>query len=253
MFKEHPSFQQPQHTEVKIWRYIDLQKFLSMIIDNSLFFTRPDKFIDKWEGSYTRGNVASQAERLRSSFMTHATDAQIEKYQSQFSNITRNQITSNYISCWHMNNRESVAMWGNYAHSGIAIQSTYTRLINWCNTAAEDIYAGVVDYIDYFDEQSFIPENNGFNFLMHKDLAYSHEMEVRAIVSRNSILQINPTFDINKLGINIKINNFSDLIENIYISPLADDWFMSIVKSILEKFDINIPVAKSQLAEPPVF
>lgn len=37
--------------QAKLWRYMDLSKFLSLLEDSSLFFTRIDHFQDAFEGS----------------------------------------------------------------------------------------------------------------------------------------------------------------------------------------------------------
>ena len=59
-----------------------------------------------------------------------------------------------YLSCWHMNEHESVAMWKIYqsgAPQGIAIQSTYRRLSE-AITDDSGILIGTVAYADYATE-----------------------------------------------------------------------------------------------------
>jgi hypothetical protein len=53
MFNEHPSFQAPANPNVSIWRYMDLTKFLWMLQEKALFFTRADFLGDPYEGHYT--------------------------------------------------------------------------------------------------------------------------------------------------------------------------------------------------------
>ena len=39
-YEPHPSFQLPSNDEEKVWRYVDLPKFISMLNKQSLFFSR---------------------------------------------------------------------------------------------------------------------------------------------------------------------------------------------------------------------
>lgn len=57
MHSNHPSFIQPKDGSIKIWRYIDFTKLVSMLSTQSLYFTRSDKLGDPFEGSYPKINV----------------------------------------------------------------------------------------------------------------------------------------------------------------------------------------------------
>ncbi len=47
----HPEFVHPSDLKVKIWRFMSLAKFLSLLHTNSLYFSRSDKLGDPFEGS----------------------------------------------------------------------------------------------------------------------------------------------------------------------------------------------------------
>ncbi len=49
MHKLHRDFELPENNP-KIWRYMDFTKFMDMLDKESIFFTRSDKFDDKFEG-----------------------------------------------------------------------------------------------------------------------------------------------------------------------------------------------------------
>jgi len=38
MYKEHPCFEEPEDQKIKVWRYMDFYKFVSILGYNSLFF-----------------------------------------------------------------------------------------------------------------------------------------------------------------------------------------------------------------------
>ena len=50
MYKEHPTFIQPENEGIKVWRYMDFTKFVLLIDSRRLYFTRADKFDDPFEG-----------------------------------------------------------------------------------------------------------------------------------------------------------------------------------------------------------
>jgi len=51
MYETHPTFLQPESENIKVWRYLDFTKFLSLIDSSCLYFTRVDRFDDPFEGS----------------------------------------------------------------------------------------------------------------------------------------------------------------------------------------------------------
>ena len=50
----HPCFREPADPNIKIWRYINLAKFIDLLQNKNLFFTRADflREADKLEGTY---------------------------------------------------------------------------------------------------------------------------------------------------------------------------------------------------------
>ena len=60
MYEEHPTFIQPENEEIKVWRYMDFTKLVSLIDSRRLYFTRADKFADPFEGSWPKINVLAR-------------------------------------------------------------------------------------------------------------------------------------------------------------------------------------------------
>lgn len=67
MYKKSPFFKSPESENVKIWRYLDFTKFISLLETNSLYFARADQFNDPFEGSYTKADVQNRNEKYRES------------------------------------------------------------------------------------------------------------------------------------------------------------------------------------------
>lgn len=133
MFKEHPTFKAPEKQEQFIWRYLDFTKFVDLLATEELYFTRVDKFDDKFEGSNTIPTVENRDAYFQ--YMVTAgemTPESASKAKEILDKFYEEQRQHYAVNCWHMNDHESAAMWSLYAKesTGIAIRSTYKRLIN---------------------------------------------------------------------------------------------------------------------------
>ena len=59
-------------------------------------------------------------------------------------------------------------------------------------------------------------------------------------------------FGIKENGIYIPVN-IDKLIDGIYVSPYASEWFVDVVKSVVYKYDIDVSVSYSQMIEKPFY
>lgn len=224
----------------KIWRYMDYSKFQKLIENKSLFFSRPDKFEDDWEGALTLPMIRNREDWLSKQHIN---------VSSQFkeiidSNKKPNGYEYTFLNCWHINEYESAAMWKIYTgvNKGIAIQSTFSRLCKSFNNYDKQVQIGMVKYIDYRNQM--IDLNNFINIYFRKRKSFEYENELRAI-----IVDFNLRFQ-EDININIEID---ELIDEIYVCPKSDDCFKECVESILSINKINKKVNKSSLDDGPLY
>jgi hypothetical protein len=155
MISDHPSFRHPSDPNIKIWRYMDIAKLLSLLLDRSLHFARADTLGDPFEGSVPQLNVDVRAYIIAN----RHTDPQLVGWRDipddDLKGMFAAQAEANkriptlcYISCWHMNEDESAAMWRLYSQfdEAICIQSTFKRFQEGLPSF---VHAGEVNYIDY--------------------------------------------------------------------------------------------------------
>ena len=131
-------------------------------------------------------------------------------------------------------------MWKLYSKdvtNAIAIQTTAGHLYEALDREP-CISIGKVKYIDL--KKRFTSINGAF---WYKRKSFEYEKEVRAIIKKH---------DFKKKGIYIPVN-IDKLIDGIYISPYASEWFVDVVKSVVDKYNINIPVSYSQMVEKPFY
>ena len=103
---QHPAFPKPAQDGIKIWRYMDFNKFQWLVENQRLFMPVAYKLGDQLEGTEPAGNDVWWSEQLRKA--TSDRQKQIIKANkeklSQFGEKFRNHY---YVSCWHINKNEN--------------------------------------------------------------------------------------------------------------------------------------------------
>lgn len=240
--KVHGCFEPPVDVNVKVWRYMDFTKFVSLLESESLYLAAADRFEDPYEGAMSHANE----------LITDDVDLppEMREILSGFRQWGRSWT---YINCWHMNAGESAAMWRLYAQTAeaVAIQSTYCKLRDCLPDSA---YVGTVKYIDY--DNTPIPQNNLFYPYVHKRLSFQHEQEIRVLVQELPHVPGGGGLDRSRVtndgGKMVKID-LTQLIDEIYISPTAPSWFFQLVTKLCRRYGYTFNVRQSNLARTPIF
>ena len=259
MYETHPVFISPNEKNVKIWRYLDIAKYLSLLEKRSLFFTRADLLGDPFEGSLpsTQGQI-NLTEVMKQQYSTSfgLSPDQIASMNSVHDGIRK----SMYVCSFHMNDYESAALWSIYskASQGVAIQSTFSRLIDcFKDYSRNPIHIGMMNYIDYNTEIIPVFENT-FLPIVHKRKSFEHEKELRAVISYpkefyHEISKDPPVGkyvnDQNGLYVNVDLNV---LIERIYVAPTTEEWVKELLVSVTQKYGIEKPIEQSSLDASPI-
>jgi hypothetical protein len=145
MFLQNKDITLPPEDTI-VWKYLDLSKFLDMLLCRQLFMSRSDKFEDQYEGTFSEPTF----EELKS--ISGNNPEFLDKYKQHRKNVV--------ISSWHINEYESYAMWQIFTknNEGLAIQSTIGRLQQALGPENRyEQHIGEVKYIDYKKEQQLFP------------------------------------------------------------------------------------------------
>ena len=234
MYVAHDVFVLPENKDTKIWRYMDITKFLSLLDLEQLYFTRIDKFNDPFEGALPRPFI----ERL-SSVVVPA-----------FGSLRKHHA----VNCWHMNDYESDAMWKLYLKSdeGIAVQSTVRRFTN-CFTCEEKVFVGRVNYIDY-KRDNLEHYYNSFAPIITKRKSFEHERELRAVIYRSPEPGADGLMHTDsesiQHGVNISID-LEKLVENVFVAPNTPNWIVDLLRSVIEQYGKSFKIERSALEELP--
>jgi hypothetical protein len=217
----------PEDNDTIVWKYLDLSKFLDMLMSQQLFMSRSDKFEDQYEGTFSEPTF----EEIK----------KIAANNPKFLDYYKSHREKVVISSWHINEYESFAMWQIFTknNEGLAIQSTIGRLKEALRPENRiEQYIGNVNYIDY--KKEYIPFDDTFFPFLFKRKSFQYEREVR-IISDVSAQNIS----VNEgLKINVDLNQ---LIEKIYIHPKSENWYKKLVIELVSKLDFKIEIEKSDL------
>lgn len=227
MYINNSNIKLPEDPDTIVWKYLDLSKFLDLLMSEKLFMSRSDKFEDQYEGTFSE-----------------PTFEEIKKLSidnPDFLNYYKTHREKVAISSWHINEYESFAMWQIFTQNseGLAIQSTIGRLQESLNPETNfKQYIGEVNYIDYKKEH--IPFDDMFFPFLFKRKSFQYEGEVRIITDiGESEIKINEG-----LKINVDINQ---LIEKIYIHPKSENWYKNLVIQLVKQLGFNFTIEKSDL------
>lgn len=227
MYLNNPNIKLPDDPDTIVWKYLDLSKFLDLLLSKKLFMSRSDKFEDQYEGTFSEP--------------TYEEIKKLAVDNPEFLNYYKTHREKVAISSWHINEYESFAMWQIFTknNEGLAIQSTIGRLQKAVKPENNfDQYIGEVNYIDY--KKEYIPFDDLFFPFLFKRKSFQYEREVRILTdtSKNDI----------KLNDGIKINvDINQLIEKIYIHPKSENWYKKLVIELVERLDFGFEIEKSDL------
>ncbi len=149
-----------------------------------------------------------------------------------------------------MNSKENHKMWKYYASTSesIALSTDYITLYE---ELPDYVNIGIVRYINY-QKDAIIP--NSLNFLqkiMHKDLKYSFEKEVRAVISPAFVTGENKC-ELSKNMFQLADNsgiifyapkiNITKIIHSIVFHPKSTSKYKSIIQEICRENSIVEPI-----------
>jgi hypothetical protein len=210
----------PVERELNLFRFLDFTKYVSMLDQHAVFFTRADQLADPFEGAYPRGSRVLESDR------------------EQDGSLRRSVL----LHCWHANEHESVAMWRIYLKSeeGVAIQTTTDRLQKAFGPMHDQAFIGAVRYLDY--QRDCLPEAHELGPFFCKRKAFEYEREVRVVLRASE-----PCAERGRYV----AADLTRLIERVVISPSAESWFEKLVRSVTRRCGFELRIERSELGCEP--
>jgi len=255
----------PIDSDAKIWRYMDIEKYKSLLLESGLFFCRADKFSDPFEGSLTRREYEHRW--MGFGFGLHGEPVEPEKLDKDLeaiSTLHRKLKRSTIVNCWHINTGESDAMWRLYLkdNEGVAIQSPAKTLFESLNGTPEIIHPSKIRYLNYDLDIWYHPEDyphihyNLIIPLIHKRTEFCHESEFRLFIDvpeavENENYWVQPDGNESK-GKMIHFN-IEHAIERVIFPPTSNHLVDDRIRSLTLDFGYDFEFEKSKLNEAPYY
>lgn len=237
---EHPAFKAPDDPDAKIWRYLGFAKFVWMLDQRRLSMPHCTRMEDPYEGT----TPLAQIERLEAAAKDSGEAERLRRLAADFRKGW-------FVSAWHLNDVESEAMWKLFSGSrnAVALQTTYRRLRD---CLPPHVGVGPVRYIDYRSEM--LAGSDLFHWIMHKRKSFAHEREVRAVAS------LHTPDDKGGAAIRAEADQFGyyprvdleKMIETVHVHPLAETWFVELVRRVVARHGLNLPVHRSEMTAKPL-
>ncbi|AXR82301.1 hypothetical protein [Natrarchaeobaculum sulfurireducens] len=235
-----------------IWRYLDLSQLYIILEKEYLWFSHIRNFDDPYEGVYS-DKTAEQIAEMYVDLFDYPEETAIKK--AKMGNL------SAYVNCWTNQKNQSVALWEQYVEGdkGVAIKTTSDNLKNAIvdNRQGIDLWQFIFGKINYVDYEKPMPQSDSAP-VYHKRNSFGYEEEYRAAVFNYAQLATDGAPKITQGGFEwpyepgLKIDiDPTVLIDELYVSPTADSYFIEAVESIVTEY-IDVEVKQSHLFDDPL-
>lgn len=239
-----------------LWKYFDLHRFIYLITERKLYFTRLDKLEDPFEGVSTE---FLRTEALAKEFwkdIGSKNDKEIEEIYVQQKVVDyikgtnkhiKNQVRQ-YTNCWFLCERESMAMWNLYSNEdSVAVKIDFQIAKNQFTEAFQELVAengnrievvgGQVKYLNLNPFDLKTEKQNLEYSAMKKDTSYSHEKEYRFLIYTNPL-------DNQPFSFEVPIN-IDKLQLTIVTHPRMSNWKFKNLENLIKLSKVKVDLVKS--------
>ena len=241
MYETHGNLKTPPD-DTPIWRYMDFTKFVSMLDNRALFFTKANELPDPWEGAHTKAYIEMVKKAAEEAGKNSSSKLESLRWW------TEQMRGETLVNCWHMNNDESAAMWKMYAKSvdAVAVLSSVGRLKECFSALDYPIFIGEVSYRDYDSDTYTV--GNFFLPFVSKRKSFEYERELRAMTSAH----LPPRMDLEAVGKGLFMPvDLELLLDCVFVAPEVDEWLLELVTSVLRKYELaGFKTHQSRIYEP---
>lgn len=249
--------------DATVWRYLTFPKYVSMLVDGALWFSKLNILEDKFEGTLPKMAEAEMlADHQKLKRILHPSLHEMIDDMNRKNVKDGRELT--VVNCWFLSDHESEKMWKEYANGseGIAVQSSIRSLAEniYCDSQFSTI--GKVQYVNLdLHSMSTYEANQAHERALLKQLKFSDEREVRI-----TTMNFKGPMCVNMDGSAMKpedyqgakMNNFenrglyikadlSKLIKATVLAPDAPTWLELLVKRMSQLSNVSALVQRSRL------
>ena len=224
------------HGNSSVWRYMSIEKFLSLITSQELFFANTSRVTDQYDGQIPLSNQQRLLDDLIAKGKSKAEAESVVNKGLARNNMLRNL---SLMNCWSINTHESYALWKIYlegAKTGIAVKTSFSRLKKALKSAEgnDEVYIGQVQYNNSISKIWV----DRFTIFTNKLKYYAFEHELRLFMFYYPKEEGGTGLRYN-FGKGVPIN-LDILIDEIYISPFSPPWFQDVLKETISRINPSL-------------
>ena len=251
------------HGNTTVWRYMGLEKFLDLLANSYIRFTRASLLSDQSELALFQRQLEDEYFRLKRGSVNLNVDFDKNFELHDRLDALRERIKDLkdrvYLNSWSITPNESYALWKIYlggATAGVAIKTSISALLTSFEISKSEnthIQVGKIEYSSQSIEKSPLDD---VDFILNKSSFYDYEKEMRlfSISSPNEkktafqerlIQTLGPSQDL-ALKVDLKT-----LIHEIYVSPFMISNFRRTLHTIIQKIqpDLDFPIRNSSVQD----
>ena len=230
----YPACKLPSNLNTTVWRYMDIEKFYSLLDKKSLYLCRADLLQDRFEGTYSRRQIFEMEDWFKSIGKPDLSKTERER--------RKQDRLKTYISCWCISDCDLDLMWKGYIGNsqGVAIKSSIKSMVQLCDNAVGR-WPLDISTVDYFDHANGEPINyfGTPQQFLYKDHHFRLDNELRIIYHPNITT---PSPDHFFLSVDLKI-----LIEEVVLQPQSTKNNLKLVRKALDDVGLTkIPILTSR-------
>ena len=231
-----------------LFRFMKPKWLLKFIRTGNMSMARMDTFEDKLEGVSISNIDSIGLSKLLKSKSKESSLRDLKKLKSRL----QNKQQSNYVCCWYLADRESIAMWNLYGgKDGLAIRIDRRNLqkriknqlkANQYPPNRNCMIAGKVVYQNYIGDPSKNTVRPIKYLSYRKDESFGHEREYRIVLSLNK-----PKPGKKHERYNFSLRSMLDLDIRIIASPKMSNSALVKIQNELIRIDPSLKLQKSEL------
>jgi len=210
----------------KLYRYMDIESFMSFVETSKILFTNVNSWDDEWELILSKLPLEKDNGELVYPLYSFHEDI--------------------FGQSWSLN-QESDAMWRIYSPSktGVKIATSVEKFkmirgMKRCRVE-KVVYFGSVDQLIELSSAHSSP----FKDALFKRNVFDHEREVRVLTHGDVLDHFERGWT--HVALPVDIDKF---IEGVTLDPRADDWFVDTIERYCGRIGLSIKPIKSSLYEP---
>lgn len=258
------------YSKIDVIRYLPLDRFLSLLELEAMWFSRLGALQDKFECTNPEGarafvlKLAEDPEAVKRCKSAWPMGWELMMGVTEHGQTGDDGRKMFAVNCWFMGELESAKMWREYGDGGkgVAIRSTVKRLTTTFQITGDYKLVsriGRIDYVDFKSPRLGVHGNDVMNVAFIKDKAYETESEVR-ILTPNYLhagciypdgsqagLSGSATFSPHIKGFYIKCD-LKELIRGVIVGPNSHPYFRMLMKRVVARYGLAVDVEYSQLA-----